>query len=44
MVKTSGPVQVERPRIRDAEQLGFESKLLGKGVARTYAVDPLVIG
>lgn len=40
---TSGPVEVERPRIRDAERLGFESKILGKGVTRTYALESLVI-
>jgi transposase-like protein len=43
VLTTSGPVELERPRIRDAEKLGFESKLLGKGVARTYALESLVI-
>lgn len=43
VVTTSGPVELERPRVRDAEKLGFESKLLGKGVARTYALESLVI-
>ncbi len=43
VVTSSGPVEIERPRIRDAEQLGFESKILGKGVARTYALESLVI-
>ncbi|HYM56502.1 MAG TPA: IS256 family transposase [Solirubrobacteraceae bacterium] len=40
---TSGPVELERPRVRDAQALGFESKLLGKGVARTHALESLVI-
>lgn len=43
VVTTSGPVEVERPRIRDAEALGFESRILGKGVTRTYALESLVI-
>jgi putative transposase len=40
---TSGPVRLERPRVRDASKLGFESKVLGKGVARTHALESLVI-
>jgi transposase-like protein len=40
---TSGPVRLERPRIRNAAALGFESKVLGKGVARTHALESLVI-
>ena len=40
---TSGAVCLERPRVRDAKTLGFESKVLGKGVARTYALESLVI-
>jgi transposase-like protein len=40
---TSGPVELERPRLRDAKALGFESKVLGKGVARTHALESLVI-
>ena len=43
VVTTSGPVELERPRIRDAAQLGFESVVLGKGVARTHALEALVI-
>jgi transposase-like protein len=43
-VKTmSGPVRLERPRVRNASALGFESRVLGKGVARTYALESLVI-
>ena len=40
---TSGPVALERPRVRNAAVLGFESKILGKGVARTHALESLVI-
>ena len=40
---TSGAVELERPRVRDAKALGFESKVLGKGVARTHALESLVI-
>jgi transposase-like protein len=40
---TSGPVVIERPRVRDATRLGFESRVLGKGVARTHALEALVI-
>jgi transposase-like protein len=40
---TSGALELERPRVRDASKLGFESKLLGKGVARTHALESLVI-
>lgn len=41
---TSGPVEVERPRIREAKKLGFESRVLGKGVTRTHALESLVTG
>src|SRR5215207_4000753 len=41
---TSGPVELERPRVRDASRLGFESRILGKRVTRTYALESLVIG
>jgi putative transposase len=40
---TSGAMRLERPRIRDAGKLGFESRVLGKGVARTHALESLVI-
>jgi putative transposase len=40
---TSGAMRLERPRIRDAKKLGFESRILGKGVARTHALESLVI-
>jgi putative transposase len=40
---TSGPMELERPRIRNAGELGFESQVLGKGVARTHALEALII-
>jgi hypothetical protein len=41
-VKTaSGAVELQRPRIRNAEAPGFESLVLGKGV--THALDSLVV-
>jgi putative transposase len=43
-VKTaSGSIEVERPRVRNAQALGFESRVLGKGVTRTHALESLVI-
>jgi len=40
---TSGSVELQRPRVRDASRLGFESRVLGKQVTRTYALQSLVI-
>jgi putative transposase len=40
---TSGSMTLERPRVRNASKLGFESRVLGKGVARTHALESLVI-
>ena len=40
---TSGPIKIERPRVREASRLGFESRIVGNGVARTYALETLVI-
>jgi putative transposase len=40
---TSGPTIIERPRVRNAKAVGFESRVLGKGVARTHALEALVI-
>src|SRR5213078_4907447 len=40
---SSGPMEIERPRVRDASSLGFESRIVGKGIARTYALETLVI-
>jgi hypothetical protein len=36
-------VALERPRVRNASKLGFESRVLGKGVTRTHALESLVI-
>src|SRR5918992_352321 len=41
---TSGAVELERPRVRDASRLGVGSRGLGKGVTRHYALESLVIG
>ncbi len=43
MKMTSGAMHLERPQVRDAKKLGFESRILGKGVARTHALESLVI-
>ncbi len=43
VASTSGKVELERPRVRDASKLGFESRVLGKHVTRTYALESLVI-
>ena len=43
IARTSGPMEIERPRVRDASKLGFASRIVGKGVARTYALETLVI-
>ena len=40
---TSGLMEVERPRLRGASRLTFESRIVGKGIARTYALETLVI-
>ena len=40
---TSGAVELERPRVRNASELGFESRVLGRGVARTHALEALII-
>jgi putative transposase len=40
---TSGLTVIERPRVRDASRVGFESEVLGKGVARTHALEALII-
>jgi hypothetical protein len=36
-------MQLERPRIRSASGLEFESQVLGRGVARTHALEALII-
>src|SRR5919108_3756311 len=40
---TSGAMELERPRIRSVSELEFESQVLGKGVARTHALEALII-
>jgi transposase-like protein len=36
-------MNLERPRVRNASKLGFESRVLGKSVTRTHALESLVI-
>src|SRR4051794_39373511 len=43
VVTTAGPVELERPRVRNAREFGFESRILGRHVARTYALESLII-
>jgi putative transposase len=43
VVTTAGPVELERPRVRNAREFGFESRLLGRHVARTQALESLII-
>jgi len=40
---TSGPVVLERPRLRNASELGFASAIVGEGVTRTHALEALVV-
>ena len=40
---TAGALQLERPRVRNPSALGFASEIVGKGVARTHALEALVI-
>ncbi|MGH2781395.1 MAG: IS256 family transposase [Thermoleophilaceae bacterium] len=40
---TSGPLELERPRLRGASELGFASAVLGKQVTRTHALEALVV-
>ena len=40
---TAGPLELERPRVRKASALGFQSAIVGKGVARTHALEALVV-
>src|SRR6266581_8147501 len=40
---TAGPLELERPRVRNASELGFASEIVGKGVARTHALEALVV-
>jgi transposase-like protein len=40
---TSGPLKLERPRLRNASELGFASRIVGEGVTRTHALEALVV-
>lgn len=40
---TAGPLELERPPVRNASALGFCSPVVGKGVARTHALEALVL-
>ena len=40
---TAGPLELERPRMRNASALEFASEIIGKGVTRTHALEALVI-
>jgi transposase-like protein len=40
---TSGSLELERPRVRNASALGFCSEIVGKGVTRTHALEALVV-
>ena len=40
---TAGPFELSRPRVRNASALGFCSAIVGKGVARTHALEALLI-
>src|SRR6266540_4029516 len=40
---TAGPLELERPRVRNASALGFASEIVGKGVSRTHALEALVV-
>ena len=40
---TAGPLELSRPRVRNASALGFCSEIVGKGVCRTHALEALVV-
>src|SRR6266508_1099798 len=40
---TAGPLELERPRLRNASALGFASEIVGKGVARRHALEALIV-
>ena len=40
---TAGPLELSRPRVRNASALGFSSEIVGKGVCRTHALEALVV-
>ena len=42
MKTTAGPLELERPRVRNASAVGFCSEIVGKNVCRTHALEALV--
>src|SRR5438034_9920093 len=40
---TAGSLELERPRVRNASELGFASEVVGRGVARTHALEAVVV-
>jgi len=40
---TGGPMVLERPRVRNAGEIGFASRVLGQTVTRTHALEALII-
>jgi putative transposase len=40
---TAGRLELVRPRVRNASALGFCSEIVGKGVARSHALESLII-
>jgi putative transposase len=40
---TAGPLELERPRVRNASALEFASEIVGRGVTRTDALEALLI-
>jgi len=40
---TSGAIELERPRLRNASELRFASAVVGEGVTRTHALEALVV-
>ncbi len=40
---TGGPVVLERPRVRNATEVGYASRILGSTVTRTHALEALVV-
>ena len=43
MRTTNGPIELERPRLRNVGELGFASRVLGETVTRTHALEALVV-
>jgi transposase-like protein len=43
VTRTAGPVELERPGVRNVRELGFGSRILGRHVTCTYALESLII-